>query len=845
MKVLCVAEKPSLAKSISQILSHGTTRTVKLCLWSSRIHLLIGLNATTFMVPKVADNRTVQVTMTSVLGHLMAYDFPPEYQNWTQVSPLALFDAPTEKHVIRGIEAVRDNIAKEARNAEQIMIWTDCDREGENIGSEIVAVCRGANSRIRVSRAKFSAIISQQIRHAWQSPVDLDYRQANAVDARSELDLRIGAAFSRFQTLNLRSLFSELNNKVISYGSCQFPTLGFVVDQYLKVQNFVTEIFWKIYVALERDGSMVEFHWVRNHLFDRLACVIIYEKCLENPTATVVEVNSKEHGSSLNILPKTLNDRKPYPLTTVELQKIGSRYLHISSDRLMNVAEQLYVKGFISYPRTETDQFDKQFDFRSLIEKQTQDTRWGDFATRLLLAGEFRTPRNGSHNDQAHPPIHPTLYASDLTGDELKVYEFVVRRFLACCSDHAVGHETTIEIRLWEEKFTARGLVILARNYLDVYPYDRWGESNLPNFQKGETFIPTTCEMREGHTSPPEYLTEADLISIMDQNGIGTDATIHVHIAKIIEREYARKDFRNGKTYILPSNLGVALVEGYDSIGFDKSLSKPFLRREMESKFKMVCEGRQQKEDVIKDSLAMYKDMYIKTSENVQKLVRVRINFEYNTISTRLTMSGSNLNLDVSNNTPLERRPRPAQPTRCYTSSFQSAASIFRSSTTQSDSSQSDHPKCRCGLYAASNKTMSLGVNHGRPYFTCPKAGKKCTFFQWADGASSSGSGTRRTHASSDSSTGNGTCYNCGEAGHFANMCKESKRTRTNATTNSTVQSRMSTSTCYKCNQVGHWSNNCPNESSFNGSRGRGRGRGTISNRRSKRGRGSTRRDPV
>ncbi|CAG8656060.1 42832_t:CDS:10 [Gigaspora margarita] len=661
------------------------------------------------------DNRTVQVTMTSVIGHLMAYDFPPEYQNWLQVSPLTLFDAPTEKHVIRGIEAIRDNIAKEARNAEQIMIWTDCDREGENIGSEIVAVCRGANSRIKVSRARFSAIISQQIRHAWQSPVELDYRQANAVDARAELDLRIGAAFSRFQTLSLQNLFSELHNKVISYGSCQFPTLGFVVDQYLKVQNFVTEIFWKIYVALERDGNVVEFHWMRNHLFDRLACVIIYEKCLENPTATVVEVKSKE-----------VKKWKPYPLTTVELQKTGSRYLHIS-----------------------------------------------------LLAGEFRTPRNGSHNDQAHPPIHPTLYASDLTGDELKIYEFVVRRFLACCSDHAVGHETIIEIKLWEEKFTAKGLVILARNYLDIYPYDRWGESTLPNFQKGETFIPTTCEMREGRTSPPEYLTEADLISIMDQNGIGTDATIHVHIAKIIEREYARKDNRNGKTYILPSNLGIALVEGYDTIGFDKSLSKPFLRREMESNLKMVCDGQQQKDNVIRDSLAMYKDMYIKTSENVQKLIR------------------------------LESRPRPAQPVRGrYTPSFQSAASAFRSSTAQSDSSNSDHPKCRCGLYAASNKTMSLGVNHGRPYFTCPKAGKKCTFFQWADGASTSGSGTRRTHASSDNSSGNGTCYNCGE--------------------------------------VGHWSNNCPNaESSFNASRGRGRGRGSTSNRRSKRGRGSTRRDPV
>lgn len=165
-----------------------------------------------------------------------------------------------------------------------------------------------------------------------------------------------------------------------------------------------------------------------------------------------------------------------------------------------------------------------------------------------LLDGEFHQPGKGKHNDFAHPPIHPTTYVSNLTGDDKKVYEFVVRRFLACCSDHATGNETTVEIKIWEETFTATGthysqislssalkketisftnnkigLVVLARNYLDVYPYDRWGDSNLnlPNFQEGETFIPTVCEMVEGYTTPPECLTESDLISIMDQNGIG------------------------------------------------------------------------------------------------------------------------------------------------------------------------------------------------------------------------------------------------------------------------------------------------------------------------------------
>lgn len=119
------------------------------------------------------------------------------------------------------------------------MIWTDCDREGEHIGSEIVGVVTQVNSRIKISRARFSAIIPtcipfpfefgsphmltrmyRQIRNALHNPVDLDMRQANAVAARIDLDLRLGAAMTRLQTLRLQASFPEgLAEKVVSYGT--------------------------------------------------------------------------------------------------------------------------------------------------------------------------------------------------------------------------------------------------------------------------------------------------------------------------------------------------------------------------------------------------------------------------------------------------------------------------------------------------------------------------------------------------------------------------------------------------------------------------------------------------
>ena len=161
------------------------------------------------------------------------------------------------------------------------------------------------------------------------------------------------------------------------------------------------------------------------------------------------------------------------------------------------------------------------------------------------------------------------------------MYEFVTRRFLACCSKDAEGWETTVEVLCGGEEFFATGLTVIARNYLEVYPYDKWGDKHLPEFTDGEQFMPSVCELRDGQTSSPSLLTEADLVSLMDKNGIGTDATIAQHIQTIVDREYVMERMEGSVKHLLPSTLGIALVEGYNKIGFDKSLSKPQLRRDV------------------------------------------------------------------------------------------------------------------------------------------------------------------------------------------------------------------------------------------------------------------------
>lgn len=616
-KILCVAEKPAIAKAVAQHLAGGQIRTES-------------INGNRYVKNYEFSFNFRQwgncaVVMTSVLGHLTGLEFDPQYRGWRNCHPRELFEAPTQITIDTDKKAIAKNIQTQARYARTLFIWTDCDREGEHIGTEVVNEARKGNPNIVVKRARFSNTERAHVIQAAHAPIELDDRAAKAVAARIELDLRIGAAFTRLQTLQLQPVTEKLADQIISYGSCQFPTLGFVVDRYNRVRNFKPETFWLIKLMHEKERIKVNFIWRRVHLFDRAAVTILYEQCLDAKQARITKVQKKP-----------TSKWRPLPLTTVELQMQGSRFLRLSGQDIMKVAETLYQKGWISYPRTETDQFSNDFDLRGFIGKQTGDNAWGGYA-QGLLNGAFRTPRSGRNNDQAHPPIHPVNYvdSSVLNANEKKVYEFVVRRFLACCSEDAKGEATEIELEWSPEVFHTKGLLVLERNYLDVYPYDKWESSQqLPTFTVGETFEPTEAKMVDGKTSPPNYLTEPELIGLMDANGIGTDATMAEHIAKIQERMYVSTRTRgSGRTSVrefIPTTLGVALVEGYDNVGLDVSVSKPFLRKEMELKMKAICEGSKSKGDVVSESIDQYREVFSRTLLEIDVLKRSVVKYVVN-----------------------------------------------------------------------------------------------------------------------------------------------------------------------------------------------------------------------
>ncbi|XP_075589199.1 topoisomerase 3-alpha isoform X2 [Dermatophagoides farinae] len=577
VKVLNVAEKNDVAKNVANILSRGTSRRRE---GYSKFNKIYEFQ----MQLPALRNQQCQMIMTSVSGHLLNYDFIGDYSRWNGCDPRVLFSAP---------------------------ITTTCSDQCENIGFEIVKICQAIKPDIRVLRAHFSEITSAAIYRAINSLTEPDKKISDAVDIRQQLDLRIGASFTRFLTLGLQQLVPNLNKCIISYGSCQFPTLGFVVERWKEREEFVPQPFWFIEVNVERDNIKCTFTWDRKRLFDQRACAAIMTKIMENPQAKVLRVNNRR-----------TSKYRPQPMDTVTFERLASSKLKINAKRAMMAAERLYNLGFISYPRTETNKFPPEIKLNDLIQAQCNNRQWGQYANRILELGGAN-PRNGNKSDQAHPPIHPTKPATNLTDEEQrKVYELITRHFLACCWADAIGAEETVDIEINEEKFHAKGLRIIEKNYLEVYKYDSWSEKQLPQFVQDECFHPNSILMKDGHTTAPELLTESDLIALMEKYGIGTDATHAEHIEKIKDRKYiSQMEDRRLK----PEGLGIGLYEAYMEI--EQEMTQPFLRAQLEIELQQICNGDKNPEQVLNNQLILYEKVYHESFRNRNRLFQKVIEF--------------------------------------------------------------------------------------------------------------------------------------------------------------------------------------------------------------------------
>ena len=633
---LNVAEKPSVAKSVSSLLSGNNC---------AKFNSKSKYNPT-FKFDYIVNSLNVEFNMifTSVAGHLLNYHYGNEYHQWEMSTLKEMFNGNLYKSITSNAKILTENLISLANeyNIDALILWLDCDREGENISFEVIDVIKNGYKKKNfiIYRARYSAITKRDLDNAMENLGPPNKNMSDGVDVRQRIDLIIGATFTRLQTIKFKSIFynninvSNNNNNdgknIISFGSCQFPTLNFIVERAEKIRNFKSEKFWYIEIKIKKSlndnnnntitynnnnnnnintEKPIIFNWERNHLFDMYISFILYEKVLQAKTAKVVSIKNSDRVRY-----------RPIPLNTVEMQKLISRFLHISSNDTMTIAEKLYNKGLISYPRTETQKYKPTElpQLKRIVNDFKQSNIYGEYCSKLLNEenNRYTSPRQGKLDDGAHPPIHPVKFdvPGDITSTEKRVLDFIIRHFLGSISPNALGKENNIQIEMGGEFFSTKGLEIIDRGYMEIYTFDKWSDTYLPKFNENEVIEPYSCLLQEGKTNPPNFLTEPELITLMDKNGIGTDATIHEHIKKIIDRGYTKKIGQIFK----PTLLGAALRYGYKKLGME--IYKPNLRAMMEKEIKDVCDGKRNAIQVFNDMKKDMYNMFVKVFDNVEVL---------------------------------------------------------------------------------------------------------------------------------------------------------------------------------------------------------------------------------
>jgi DNA topoisomerase-3 len=258
LTIMMVAEKPSIAKTISEVLSKDPRS-------NQGIHKPCPI----WTFDGIFKGFKAKFKVTSVAGHMYNRDFSKEVNKNKKMDPYELFDLETFTFPSSG--AMCKHIQVVSKGVDVLCLWLDCDREGENICFEVIdnvreSMPKPANDYI--FRAKFSSIAPKDVITAFET---LSYKpnkfESMSVDARQILDLKIGVSFSRFQSREILNLFPELSEMFdissITYGPCQTPTLGFCVDRAEMIQKFIPERYWTINASVVLSNVSFTLKWNR------------------------------------------------------------------------------------------------------------------------------------------------------------------------------------------------------------------------------------------------------------------------------------------------------------------------------------------------------------------------------------------------------------------------------------------------------------------------------------------------------------------------------------------------------------------------------------------------------
>jgi len=599
MTTLIIAEKPNVARKIAYALAEGKP-----------VRKTIG------KVPYYELTRDgKKIIVAPAVGHLFSlapkektYGYPVFDIEWVPV-----YVAEKGKSYAKDyIKALREL----AKRADEFVVACDYDTEGEVIGYTALKYACGVDPS-KAKRMKFSALTKKDLLKAWYNlEPTINFGMADAGIARHVLDWYWGVNLSRA----LSSAIRKASGKwiVLSTGRVQGPTLKFLVEREREIANFVPTPYWVIKMILEKNGQQYTAVYEKDRIFNEEEAKKIVEEAKKGP-AFVEKIEVKQQQRN-----------PPHPFDLGTLQREAYSAFGYSPKKTLEIAQSLYEKSFISYPRTSSQKLPENLNYQYIIQNLAKIPDYKPHAHELLGKGVLK-PVEGKKDDPAHPAIYPTgelPKPGDLSKDEQNLYDLIVRRFLAAFADPAVRESMKVIINSNNHRFILSGSRTIKEGWLKIYgKYVKFDEVLLPKFEEGERVKVIQIKREKKKTKPPARYSPASVIKKMEDLGIGTKATR----AQILETLYSR-GYIEGKKQIKVTPLGMKVIEALENNVPD--IISVELTKEFEEKMEQIMQKKVSKEKVIEESketlVKILKEFKQKEKEIGKKLLETFVESQKN-----------------------------------------------------------------------------------------------------------------------------------------------------------------------------------------------------------------------
>jgi len=550
---LIITEKPNAAKMIAQALADGK---------------MIKENVQGVPFYRVTHGKK-DIVVGCAVGHLYTvaeknktFKYPSFDIEWKQTS-----DVDPKSFTKKYVNALK----KITKDAKEFTVATDYDIEGEVIGWNCVRfICKQKDA----ARMKFSTLTKPDILESYENKSkSLDWGQAFAGETRHYLDWMYGMNLSRALTLAIRSTGAF---KIMSSGRVQGPALKFIVELEKEISAFKPVPYWEIQVNGVIHGATLEFWHEKGQFSDEKEAFKVYSKIKGKDGA----IKSTETSEFVQKAPV------PFDLTT--LQTESYRFFGINPKQTLEIAQELYSSGYISYPRTSSQKLPKEIGYKKIMDNLAKNHLYAPLVSELLKTP--LVPTEGKKTDPAHPAIYPTGLQPHLKDREHKVYDLIVKRFFSCFGPDAKRETVKIVMNIEHESFVSSGTRTTFSGWHKYYaPYVKLEDLEMPKVQERDIVHNKETIKHDKETQPPKRYTQASLIRELEKRNLGTKATRASIIDSLYERNYVKND------PIMATEFGIQTISVLDKYCpeiLDEQLTRHFEEEMEEIREKKLNEPR-------------------------------------------------------------------------------------------------------------------------------------------------------------------------------------------------------------------------------------------------------------